>query len=398
MKIMIVGNTMWSMVRFRGSLIATLIGRGHRIVAMCPPGSDEELAALKQLGASWEPCRSLDRAGLNPLAETRLLADLVRAMRRQRPDAVFAYFLKAALWGTLAARLAGVRHRVALIEGLGFAFTEGGDGGAIERKRRTARRMVAMLMRLALRHASKVLVLNPADRDFIVGSGFARADRVADIDGIGIDLAEFNAEPPAAGPPTFLLVARMLREKGIVEFIEAARIVRRDHPEARFLLVGGADANPNSISDEDLRAWLADGAAEWLGPVADVRPLLRQCSVFVLPSWREGRSRTIMEAMAMSRPVITCRVPGCGDALTDGESGIVVPAKSAGALARACLRFVEDPTLCTRMGHAARREAERRYDVRRSNLRQVAAIEDDRVEATAETGTARARALESADA
>jgi glycosyltransferase involved in cell wall biosynthesis len=213
-----------------------------------------------------------------------------------------------------------------------------------------------------------VIFLNPDDRREFVERGLAPADRAVVLGGIGVDLDAWASAPPVREPVTFLLVARLLREKGIVEYATAAREVRGRHPGVRFLLLGGLDSNPGGLGRAEVQSWVDEGILEWPGHV-EVRPWMMRASVFVLPSWREGVPRSTQEAMAMGRPVITTDAPGCRETIEDGVNGYRVPVRDAQALAQAMLRFVRDPDLIESMGAASRRLAEDRFDVRQVNAR-----------------------------
>ncbi len=364
----LIGNQLASLVRFRGPLIRDLVAAGARVTAVCPDGEAAERRELAALGAALVPVRHLSRAGLNPLADLRYLSELTGILRRIRPTCQFAFFLKPVVWGALAGVLARTPWRVGMVEGLGYAFA--GAAGANNLRRRLARVLAALALRGAHLHTHRLVVLNADDAAMFGG-------RVERLDGIGVDLDHFAAAPPATDPVTFTLAARLIREKGVDTFVEAARLVRRDHPETRFLLLGALDDNPSAISAEEVAAWVAEGAIDWPGHVADIRPSLAETSVFVLPSrYREGLPRSIMEAMAMGRPVITSSAPGCREAVTEGVSGRIVRPGDPVALARAMAGFLAAPGKIAEMGAAARAEAVRRYDVRRANARLIEILLD----------------------
>lgn len=365
--IVIVGNC--DIVRFRGWLIRDLIAAGHRVFGCAPPDAviARQLAAL---GATFVPI-SIARTGTNPLRDIGDIVGLARILRKLRADIVLSHSTKANVVGTLAARLAGVRRTFVMVEGLGYAFTAGGGT-----KRRLLRSILTLGFRIAFRLASGVFVLNETDQQFVRASGFvSRKQPVIKVNGTGIDLDEF-AEKPLSEPasPRFLLIARLLREKGICEFAEAARLLRADYPQARFQLLGRFDTNPGALGPQDMAQWQQEGLIEYLGETDDVRPFLRDCTVYVLPSWREGMPRTVMEAMAVGRAVVTTDVPGCRETVVDRENGFLVPARNPQALAAAMRRFIEAPALAVSMGAASRVLAERRFDVRQVNREMLRAM------------------------
>jgi len=224
-----------------------------------------------------------------------------------------------------------------------------------------------MLYSVALGHARRVFMLNKDDVDLFVGSRMVARRKVVLIDGIGLDLKFYRAAPPVLEPICFILVARLLREKGVYEYVEAAKLVKIACPMTRFILVGSIDKNPSSVTAQEVTAWEAEGLIELSGQVSDVRSWLVKASVFVLPSYREGLPRSTQEAMAAGRPVITTDVPGCRDTVVDGMNGFIVPVRDVAALAKAMLKFVNNPELIAEMGAKSRAIAEQRFDVHRIN-------------------------------
>lgn len=365
MKIGLITTQAFSLHNFRGPLIRDWVAAGHVVYALAPDFDADSRARVAELGARPVDFR-MERAGLRPLRDLRDLIGLARLLRRLNPDRTLAYFIKPVIYGTLAARFAGVPRRYAMVEGAGYVFAEGADG----LKRKWLRALVTRLYRLALASARGVLFLNRDDVALFVDAGMVDREKAILLGGIGVDLSHFAPAPAVLEPPCFILVARLLRQKGVEVFVEAARCLRRQHPSARFLLLGSPDLNPDSVGEARLRAWHAEGVIEWRAHVADVRPWLAQASVFVLPTWyREGMPRSIQEAMAMARAVITTDTPGCRDAIEHGVSGLLVPPRDVDALVAAMARFIADPALIESMGQAARARAEACFDVHRVNRR-----------------------------
>jgi glycosyltransferase involved in cell wall biosynthesis len=353
----LVANSAFSLLTFRGDLIRALAERGVTVFALAPDFDAETRAGIVALGGRPVDF-TLSRTGLSPLRDGLDLIRLSRLLRRLRPDVVLSYFLKPVVYGTIAAAMARVPRRIVLLEGLGYYFTSGGGEGL---KRRLVRRVLRLLLRTAFRLADRILFLNPDDAAFL--SSMARPEKVRVMGAIGVDLARFPSTPVPEGPPAFVMVARLLREKGVHEYVEAARSVSG----ASFAFVGGLDENPGGIGADQAASWQAEGVIDWAGQVADVRPWLARASVFVLPSWREGVPRSTQEAMAMGRAVITTDAPGCRETVADGVNGLVVPVRDVAALAAAMRRFVDEPGLAARMGRESRRIAEEKFDVRRAN-------------------------------
>jgi glycosyltransferase involved in cell wall biosynthesis len=281
-------------------------------------------------------------------------------MRRIRPTATLPYTVKPVVYGTLAAWFAGVPHRFALVTGLGYAFT--GD------RQKTVAKIIGFLYRAALGRAHKVFFQNPDDEQHFRALGILPA-RIASVvvNGSGVDLDVYRFHPLPDSQPVFLMIGRLLGDKGVREYVEAAHRVKASFPHARFQLVGWIDENPNAVSQAELDAWVGSGDIEFLGKLADVRPAIQASSIYVLPSYREGTPRTVLEAMAMGRPVITTDAPGCRETVVDGDNGYLVPVQSVDALERAMRRFIDDPTLAARMGSRSRAITETKYDVRKVN-------------------------------
>jgi glycosyltransferase involved in cell wall biosynthesis len=360
----IVTSIAFSISNFRGPLIRRLLRLGIRVYALAPDYDDETRAAVRALGA--EPIDiSLERTGLRPWRDIVDMVKLTGTFRRLRPDLVFSYFIKPVIYGTIAARLAGVRHRYALVAGLGYVFTS--DGSRDTPKRRWLRIVASNLYRVAFCLCRRVFLQNPDDLDVLSHLGALTRAKAVLINGSGVDLAKFKPAPPVLFPITFVLVARLLREKGILEYVEAAGRLGTDNLNIRFLLLGDVDSNPGGLSRDEVQSWADAGIVEWPGQVPDVRVWLAQCSVFVLPSYREGKPRSTQEAMAMALPVITTDAPGCRDTVEEGINGYKVPARNSLALEAAMRRFIDNPKLIGQMGRESRRLAERLFDVDRIN-------------------------------
>lgn len=345
--IALTANSSWNIVNFRSGLIRGLRAAGHEVLVIAPDdGHGAEIAAL---GARFVPI-AMQRSGLSPLADLRLLAAYRRLLRRHRPAALLGFTVKPNIYGSLAARGLGVAT-INNISGLGTAFLGRGP----------LRRLVSALYRHALRGALRVFFQNGDDRDLFVGERLVNPDRVGLLPGSGVDLDRF-APPPARADrsaPRFLLVARMLRDKGVVEFVEAARQVRAAGQPARFALLGPIDPdNRSAIARDQVDRWVAEGVVDYWGESADVRPFLARADCVVLPSYREGLPRSLLEAAAMARPLIATDVPGCRDVVRDGQTGLLCQARSAPALADAMQRFLAlSVAQRDAMGAAARRMA-----------------------------------------
>lgn len=368
MKILLIASMAESLINFRGPLLNALVEAGHDVHCAASglvPGT-ETGDRLGRLGIGVVDI-PLSRTGLNPLADLLLGLKLWQLFRRERYDVVLGYTIKPVIWGMLAGKAAGVPRRVALITGLGYAFTGGTKG-----VRGLVRSISTGLYRLALRQAHLIFFQNKDDCDDFAKLGILPPDTETKIvNGSGVDLDFYHRMPLPDGPFRFLLIARLLGDKGIREYVAAARLIRQDYENVAFDLVGGIDTNPNAISHEEAQAWHDAGDIRWLGHLSDVRPILANCHVYVLPSYREGTPRTVLEAMSTGRAVITTDAPGCRETVKPGVSGFLVPVKDIDALSAAMRRFLDEPTFVNQMSIEARRLVEEKYDVHKVNAEMI---------------------------
>lgn len=355
MHILLTGNTSFKIANFRAGLIHALIADGHRISVLAP--QDDHTPRLREMGCDFIPL-DMDRNGTDPRAELRLMAAIGRVVRRLRPDFVFSYTIKNNIYTGLICRRHGIPF-APNVTGLGPAFN---DAGLLNR-------VIRMLYRRAFRRARKVFFQNRDDRALFVRAGLVPEDQTRLLPGSGVDLTGFAAAPlpPDDNGIRFLLVARMLRDKGIAVFAEAARIARQTHPEVRCQLLGPVDADSRTgVPRAEIDGWVAAGDVEYLGSATDVRPYLRQAHCIVLPSYyREGTPRSLLEGAATGRPVITTDMPGCRDVVRGGANGFLVAPRDAADLARKLIDFATlPPARRAAMGQASRARMETEYDER----------------------------------
>lgn len=362
-RLTIVSHYAPSIVNFRGPLLKVLGAAGMSTRVLAPDWNEYFKSSVEALGAETA-CFFISRSGVNPLPDLWTAWQLWREFKANKPNMVFTYSAKTNVWGMLAATLARVPHRVAMVEGMGYAFTEGAHGRTV--KQRLLRVVLTTLYRMAFKLAHKVVVLNHDDAADLQRLCGLSPSKTVLLGGIGVPLLDWPVHPPHTQPMTFTLIARLLREKGILEYLQAARLVKAQQPDARFYLLGGLDDNPGAISQADIQPWLDDGTVEWPGQV-NVKAWLANTSVYVLPSYREGVPRSTQEAMAMGRPVITTDVPGCRETVVDGLNGFMVPPRNVPALAAAMFKFIQNPSLVATMGAESRRLAEDRFDVDKIN-------------------------------
>jgi glycosyltransferase involved in cell wall biosynthesis len=346
-----------SLWNFRTELIRELVRREYRVLA-CGPAHKEAAARLASIGAAFIELGP-ERTSVNPLDDFRYFWRLLRFFLRARPFAIISYTAKPVIWGSIAASIARIPKVVALITGLGFAFTDP------ERERSLVSCVVRYLYRAAIRRCDVVAFQNKDDRSEFVDRGLLHPPTSAFVvNGSGVNLHAFA---PVGLPeePVFLLIARLLRDKGVREFCAAAAQIKARFPEARFRIVGWFDRNPSAITASELEEWCGNGVVEYRGEVSDVRPEIAAARVYVLPSYREGTPRTVLEAMSMGRPIITTDVPGCRETVREGWNGYLVPARDVEALAVAMEEFVVHPATAANMGANSRAFAEAKYDAQK---------------------------------
>ena len=347
----------WYFLSHRLPLAIAARRAGYRVaVATRVQGHAEPIA---EAGVELLELKRWRRSSMNPFRELGAVAELAGVVRRWRPDIVHLVALKPVLYGALAARLGGATVRVNALAGLGFVFVQD----------RPLARLLRPLIKRAFRWSlggerAVTIVQNPDDRDLLVRERLVDGSHVRLIRGSGVDLDRFRASDLPAGQPIVLLMSRMLWDKGVGEFVEAARVARERGADARFVLVGDPDPeNPAAIAPEVLQRWRDSGAVEWWGQRSDAPDVLGQARIVVLPSYREGLPKVLLEAAASGRPMIATDVPGCREVVEPGVTGLLVPPRDAAALAEAMLRLLAGPERCRRMGEAARGLAEREFGV-----------------------------------
>jgi len=347
----------WYFVSHRLPLAIAALRAGYR-VAVATRVKDRA-APIVDAGVELIELKRWRRSSLNPLLEVAAVAELSGVVRRWRPDIVHLVALKPVLYGGLVARLGGVPVRVNALAGLGFVFVPG----------RALARVLQPLVKLAFRWTlggdrAVTIVQNPDDRDLLVREGLANASHIRLIRGSGVDLRRFEASELPDGRPIVLLMSRMLFDKGVAEFVDAAQLARERGADARFVLVGDPDPeNPAAIPAATLKRWSDCGVVEWWGPRNDAPAVLAQARIVVLPSYREGLPKVLLEAAASGRPMIATDVPGCREVVEHGVTGLLVPARDTGSLAEAMISLLADDERCRRMGRAARRRAEQEFSV-----------------------------------
>ena len=345
-----------SVVRFRGDLIRSFVERGYNVSVLSAEANAEIKEEINDLGSRFISY-DIDRNGMNPLRDFATYSHLKRLYSTHKPDIVLAYTIKPVIWGGIAARSFPSIRFSSLITGLGYAF----QGQSV--RRRMLSNVVTHLYRFSLRRAESVIFQNQDNLRIFVSRGIVPESKCRIVPGSGVSLFHYKQEPIPDGEIRFLLIARLLKEKGIREYVEAAKIVKKQFPSARFLLVGPSDPSPDGIPLDVVKNWDSEGVIEYRGATTDVRPFLNDCHVFVLPSYHEGMPRTVLEAMATGRPILTTDVCGCRETVENGKNGWLVPKADSQALAERMIWFLKHPSQLAIMGNESRTLAEKRFDV-----------------------------------
>ena len=359
--IVIIGSYAESLINFRGDLIADLISRGYQVTAMAPDATVEQKNRIEELGAYFVSY-SVARNSLSVFDDLSTYWQLRRHLCRLKPNLILSYTIKPVIWGGLASRSCPDARYFAMISGLGYAF----QGHSF--RRHILRKIACALYKLALKRAVKVFFQNEESRDLFVGLGLVRESQTVLIPGSGVNLDRFAAKPVPEGPPTFLMLSRLIGEKGVRLYAAAASVLKREHPELQFLLAGSFDPSPDGIPRDEVASWTAEGSIDYLGVLSDVRDAIARCSVYVLPSsYLEGVPRSILEALAIGRPIITTNTAGCRTTVVDGNNGFLVEPGSSSQLIDRMRWFVENQTKIEEMGNASRRVAEEEFSVQGVN-------------------------------
>ncbi len=368
-KLILFSNTSFTAYQFRGKLIEFLIRRGYGVTVLC--FDDQDQTRIESLGAQFVALKH-DRVGTNPIQELRLIFKLHRFIRDENPDVLLNYTIKPTIYGSLVSFFMRSTRVVSMLPGLGYLFI--GD----RLKVRILRFIALILYRIAFLRNHAVLFLNPQDRDaFTDDFKVLNREKTRLLFSEGLDLEHYEFSALASGPTRVLMIARLLRDKGIYEYLEVADRIKSIRPEVQFVLIGVTDSNPSSLPRASLDDYIRRGVIEYYPETSDIRPQLRACTLFALPSYREGMSRVVMEALAMGRPCVVSDVPGCRELVESQVNGMRVPVKDADALTQAILSY-DSLSLDekTKLARGARSFAEANLDHRILNAQLVGWLEE----------------------
>lgn len=374
-KIAFIATVASSIYGFRQPLIAELQKQGHQIYAFVSEYTQAELDKIQTMGVKVIPYQ-LNRGGLNPIADIIATYKLAQQIKQIQSDLVFSYFSKPVIFGTLAAKISKVPKIFAMLEGLGYTFTEQPDG--MTAKIKIIRSIQVLLYRISLPLVDKLIFLNPDDPKDLLEKCNIQVKKVEVLGGIGLNLADYQYQPviQPVEQIRFLFIGRLLKEKGIHEFIQATKIVKAQYPNTVFTVLGAIDnMNLGALSQQELDNYIQSGLIEYPGHVSDVNSWIAKSHVFVLPSYREGVPRSTQEVMAIGRAVITTDVPGCRETVVDGVNGFIVPVWNSEKLAEKMIYFIENPQKIAEMGDASYQIAIEKFDVNKVNRRLIQILE-----------------------
>lgn len=366
MKIVIIGTVASSLYGFRADMIKALRQRNHRVYAFTSEYSTEDLKKIESLGAT-PVTYHLNRGGLNPLADIKATLILAKKIKAIAPDLVFSYFSKPVIFGTLAAKIARVPQVVGMLEGLGYTFTDQPNG--LSKKTQIIKKFQIFMYKLVLPKLDKIIFLNPDDPKDLLETYDIKVKQIEVLGGIGLNLEKYPYSDKYPVDTTFIFIARLLAEKGIHDYIAAATIVKESYPYIRFIVLGAIDTQSlGALTNTELDQYLDSKIIEHFGHVDNVSEWITNSSVFVLPSYyREGVPRSIQEAMATGRAVITTDVPGCRETVTDEVNGFLVEKWNPQALAEKMIYFIEHPEQIEKMGYESYKIAQKRFNADKVN-------------------------------
>ena len=368
-KVLIIGTVATSFYGFRADLIRTLLKKGHQVYAFACEYTVEDLRKIEQLGAIPVTYTS-NRGGLNPLADIISTYKLAKKIQKIKPDLVFSYFSKPVIFGTIAAKLVKVPKVIGMLEGLGYTFTDQPEG--ISKKTQLIKKIQVFLYKIALPQLDQLIFLNPDDPNDLLEQHSIKVKKVEVLGGIGLNLKHYPFQPVEniVLPIKFLFIGRLLKEKGIHEFVQAAKLVKKIYPDTQFTVLGAIDPhNLGALQQTELDTLISSNIINYPGHVDNIKDWIVDSHVFVLPSYREGVPRSTQEAMAIGRAIVTTDVPGCRETVINSVNGFLVPKWNPQALAEKMIYFIEHPEQIRVMGAESYKIAVEKFDAEKVNQR-----------------------------
>ena len=357
MKFILISPKNRTAYNFRGDLIKKIIASGYEVVVTGP--NRDNVEKIEELGARFVEI-PMNKNGVNPLNDLKYLSALKKLFKTEKPDVTLGYTSKPVIYGSIAAKMAKVKHIAAMVTGAGYAFT------AKTSKAKLIKAIMSMLYKKAFKSADVVIFQNTDDKEQFITEKLVKEEKCVIVNGSGVNTEKF-AVAPFPEQMTFFMLSRVMNSKGIREYLRACEIVKEKHPEVRLMLLGACEGIQDSISPEALKEYVDRGIIEHFGETDTVADYYKQCSVYVLPSYREGTPRTVLEAMAMGRPIITTDAPGCRETVIDGKTGFLVPIMDAEAVAEKMCIFLENPELIETMGKESLSYCKEKFDVNKVN-------------------------------
>ena len=342
---------------FRGDLVKAIIDKGYEVIVTGP--NMDGVENITALGSRFELI-PMNKNGVNPVADIKYTWQLYKLMKREKIEASLGYTIKPVIYGAIAAKLAGVRSRTSMVTGTGYLFT------ATTLKAKLLKFVALLLYRMGLKSAQTVVFQNQDDRNEFVENGLLKKEKSRIVNGSGVNMKHFTPEP-LPEKITFFMLSRALKSKGVREYLEACRIVKQKYPDVRCMYLGAVEKMQDALTWDEVESYIKDGTIEYFPETSDVRAFTRQCSVYVLPSYKEGTPRTVLEAMAMRRAVITTDAPGCRETVQDGVNGYLVEVKNAQAVADKMIYMIEHPELISKMADRSYEICAEKYEVGRVN-------------------------------
>lgn len=358
-RIAVISSHTASLFWFRLDMMKEFVRLGYEVIAVGQSPESEWSKKFNENGIRYRQIY-VERNGMNPLSDLKTLKDLNKILKEEKPQKIFCYQAKTIIYTCLAARINKIKEVYSLIAGLGTIFR------ASTLKSRVVRQIMIAEYKIALKNSKHIIFQNNDDLLTFLNTKIVEADKCSIINGSGVDTDRFSVLP-LPNTISFLMISRLIKDKGIFEYLEACRTIKNEFPNVRCLLVGPFDTNPSAIKPYELQPYIDSGIIEYFGEQDDVRPYIEQASVFVLPSYHEGTPKTVLECMACGRAIITTDAPGCRETVTDGLNGYLVETHSVNAVAEKMKNFIINPTFVSEMGYRGRKIAEEKYDVKKVN-------------------------------
>lgn len=358
MRVMVLSSYAPTLFYFRKDMMKAIIANGHEVIAVAPESEKDWEPKFKKHKIKYASIKGVERTGINPIKDLKGFFSILKVILKEKPNVIFAYQAKTIIYGCIAAKIAGVKKIYALMGGLGSVIRS--------KNKSLIKNILKFQYKLAFKCCKTVFMQNKDDLNMLLNSNLIKKEQVVIINGSGVNIDKFSfSEIP--DHHVFLFVGRIIRDKGVLEYIHAAKIVKEKYPDAKFQIVGYFDTNPTAIKKSELESYINSGIIEYLGTTDDVRPFLENCSVFVLPSYHEGTPKSVLEAMAVGRPIITTDAPGCRETVVDGLNGFLVPVKNVEILAEKMIWLIENKNEAEKMGRESRILCEKKFDVNKVN-------------------------------